>query len=441
MPTLLIDVGVIAALLLLNGVLAMAEIAVVTARPARLQARAAKGSRGAAAALALRSDQTRFLSTVQVGITLVGILAGAFGGATLAEPLGEQLDRAAVIEPYGKAAAVAVVVGAITYFSLVIGELVPKRIGLQHPEAVAVLVARPMRVLSAAMSPLVAVLAFSTDSLLRAGGIPAASEQAVTEDEIRILVEQGSLAGVVEAGERDVIQRALRLADRSAGELATPRTQVEWLDLEDSPQELWSRIVGSQHAYLPAGRGSLDELVGVASVRELLLLAPGEGLAADVERVVQTADFVPEGASGVMLLELFRRTGRSVAIVVDEYGGIHGIVTLTDVLEALVGDIGPVQSSEPGIAVRSDGSLLVDGLFGIDDFKDQLALEELPGEAQFQTVGGFVVFQLGHIPAAGELFTYAGRTFEVVDMDGARVDKVLVTRPEDSEKAQGGSGA
>jgi putative hemolysin len=441
MPTLLIDVGVIAALLLLNGVLAMAEIAVVTARPARLQARAAKSSRGAAAALALRSDQTRFLSTVQVGITLVGILAGAFGGATLAEPLGEQLDRAAVIKPYGKAAAVAVVVGAITYFSLVIGELVPKRIGLQHPEAVAVLVARPMRVLSAAMSPLVAVLAFSTDSLLRAGGIPAASEQAVTEDEIRILVEQGSLAGVVEAGERDVIQRALRLADRSAGELATPRTQVEWLDLEDSPQELWSRIVGSQHAYLPAGRGSLDELVGVASVRELLLLAPGEGLAADVERVVQTADFVPEGASGVMLLELFRRTGRSVAIVVDEYGGIHGIVTLTDVLEALVGDIGPVQSSEPGIAVRSDGSLLVDGLFGIDDFKDQLALEELPGEAQFQTVGGFVVFQLGHIPAAGELFTYAGRTFEVVDMDGARVDKVLVTRPEDSEKAPGGTGA
>ena len=435
MPGIAFDILIVALLILINGVLSMCEIAVVTSRPARLEARASSGSHGARTALALRNDPSRVLSTTQIGITLVAILAGAFGGATLSEPLGDQLDKVSWIEPYGQQLAVAIVVALITYFSLVIGELVPKRIGLRHPEGVAILFARSLTFLASAVRPLVAVLALSTDFLLRVIGIRDGGDEVVTEEEIRVMVEQSSAAGVLEEGERDVINRALVLADRTAGELMTPRTQTDWLDLEDSPDELSQRVRSTQRSWLPVARGDLDDPLGVIAIRDVLSADRDAPVHQSIESAIRPGHFVPEGASALGMLELFKRTSMPIALVVDEYGGVQGVVTVTDVLEALVGDIGPVEEEEPGIMERADGSLLVDGLYSIDDFKERMGMvDELPDEPQFQTVAGFVLSRLGHIPTAGEYFAYEDLTFEVMDMDGARVDKVLVARAPDGDE-------
>lgn len=427
MGSALVEILIILGLILVNGFLAMAEIAVVSARKVRLQARAERGDPGAAAALELANAPGRFLSSVQIGITLVGILAGAFGGATLAEELAGWLDSLGVSARYSEAAGVGLVVVGITYFSLVIGELAPKQIALLYPERVASLAARPMRLISWLTSPVVRVLSASTAFVVRAFGIKPGDEPAVSEDEVKRLIDQGTELGVFEPIEDTIVDQVFRLGDRRVISLTTPRPEVVWLDLEDLPEINWEKIRRSEYRYFPVARGKLDNLIGVVNAGDLLgQLLGGEEI--DLERAVRPALIVPENTPAFVLLERFRESGAEAAVVMDEYGGIQGLATLRDVLEALVGDLPDAEDiADPDVSRREDGSWLIDGMLPADEFRSLFNLAALPGEGgEFQTVGGFVLSVLGAIPEPGDHFEYAGLRVEVVDMDGRRIDKIMV---------------
>jgi putative hemolysin len=426
MGTLSLELGILMLLLLVNGGLAMAEMAIVSARRTRLQQRADAGDVRAQAALTLASDPNRFLSTVQIGITLVGILAGAFGGATLAETLAARLDRAGVAPRYSEAVAVGLVVLSITYLSLVVGELVPKRLALQHPEAIATRVARPMRGLSLLAAPAVAVLSASTTGVLRLLRVPAHAPAPATEEDITALLRESTAAGVFEAVEQELVTSVFRLADRRVGELMTPRPSVVWLDADDPFAVNWQAMAASPHTLFPLCRGDLDAIVGIVSVKDVAArLVAGE--AVDLAALAREALFVPETGPALPALERFRQAGCELAVVVDEYGGTAGLLTLTDVLEALVGDL-PLagEPNDPQMVQRADGSWLFDGLLPVEEMKEALGLDQLPQEDEYQTLAGFVMLQLGRIPAPADAFVWDQYRFEVVDMDGNRVDKVLV---------------
>ena len=416
-------------LILVNGLFAMAEMAVVSARKARLQQRTNQGDARARAALELANAPNQFLSAVQIGITLVGILAGAFGGATLARELAARLSPIPLLAPYSEAISLGIVVLGIAYLSLVLGELAPKRLALNNPERIAAAVAIPMRILSRFASPVVRFLSASTDVVLRISGVRPSTEPPITEEEIKILIDQGTRAGVFETMEPDLVARVFRLGNRQVSALMTPRMEIAWLDLEDSPEAIHQAIVGSVHSLFPVGQASLDNLMGVVRAKEVLARCLA-GQPLDLKASLQEPLFVPEKMPALKVLERFKQSSQRMALVIDEFGGIQGLVTHTDILEALVGDMLVVaEQAVPQAVKRQDGSWLVDGMLLVDEFKEILRLEELPGEERvgYQTVGGFVLSQKGCIPSAGQFFEWRGLRFEVIDMDGLRVDKVLVT--------------
>jgi len=425
-----LEILVIFLLLLLNGVFAMSEMAVVSARKVRLQQKAEEGDKSAQTALDMAESPNRFLSTVQIGITLVGIMAGALGGATLAGPLAAELSKIKWLEPYAGGVSFAIVVLITAYFSLVIGELIPKRLALNNPEKIAIKVARPMHFLSRVTAPLVNLLSASTDLGLRLLGIQPGTEPPVTEEEIKVLMEQGTQVGVFEAAEQDMIEGVFRLSDRYIDAIMTPRTEIEWLDLEESMDEILADIMNSNHSRFPAGIGNLDNVQGILRAKDLFeSLHLGKPF--EIQELLQPPLFVPDSMSVLKVLGMIKEAGVEEALVLDEYGGLLGMVTLYDMLKAIVGEI-PGTGEEYGnqAVKRDDGSWLLDGLLDIIELKDIFDIDTLPDEDRigYQTLGGFIMSQLGSIPIAGSSFEWNGLRFEIVDMDGRRVDKVLVSK-------------
>ncbi|HEV2529680.1 MAG TPA: hemolysin family protein [Thermomicrobiales bacterium] len=423
------EIAIIVVLIIANGLFSMSEIAVVSSRKARLQQAADSGSAGARSALALSDNPGRFLSTVQVGISLIGVLSGAFGGATLASRLAPVIEPIPVIGGSAQPVAFVIVVILITYATLILGELVPKRIGLSNPERVAAQIAPPMTALARVTSPAITLLERSTQLVLRLVPGGDAEEPPVTESEIAVLLDQGTEAGVFVAAERDLIGRVFELGDRRAINLMTPRSEVTWLDLEDPFETNRDLILSSHRSIFPVAMASLDDLRGVVRAKDILADLQ-RGTSHELEKHIRPVEFVPEGLPALRLLETFKRASDPMAIVVDEYGGTQGIVTLHDVLEEIVGDIGEEHHAEdPDAVEREDGSWLIDGMVPVDGFLSLLGLPPLPDEedGNYNTLGGFVLTRTGRIPDAGDLFDWQGWRFEVMDMDGNRVDKVLAS--------------
>ena len=425
---MLIEILIVVLLTLLNGALAMSELAVVSARPARLRARAAAGSSGAAAALELAADPGRFLSAVQIGITLVGVLAGAFSGATLGARLAAWLGAAGFSEGFADTLGVGAVVVAITYLSLIVGELVPKQIALRDPEGVAGRVAPAMRLLSRFARPLVWLLDTSGEVVLRLLGKSGERAARVSEEEFRSIMAEAESAGVLKSREHDMLERVMRLADRSARALMTPRLDVEALDLGAGRDAIMARVRASRHRCMPVRDGGPEDMIGVVAVKDALALPDGadeRGLRA----LVQEAPVVMDGADALHVIDRLRRSPAHMALVFDEYGHFEGIVTPMDVLEAITGsfvDEGE-EEEEAAIVKRADGSLLVAGWMAVDEFAEEVGMALEP-DRDYETVAGLVLIRLGHLPELGESFESGGLTFEVVDLDGRRIDKVLVVR-------------
>ena len=429
MSTIWIDVLIIVLLILANGVFAMSEMAVVTARKSRLQDWASKGNTKAKTALELATTPNRFLLAIQIGITLVVILAGAFGGRTLVDPVAASIAFVPVFEPYSEAFALALVVLGLTYFSLVIGELVPKRLAARYPETVATFVAIPLRWFSKILSPLVRLMSIFTDAVCYLFGKAPAQEPSVTEEEIKTLVQQGTEAGVFEESEQDMVEAVLRLGDKTARSLITPRTKIAWIDLGDSIEEIREKIIQSGHSRFPVATETLDNVTGIVQAKDLLAMSLA-GKTLDLKALIQQPLFVPRTISVLALLESFKKSSKHIALVVDEYGGIEGLLTHHDILEAIAGDMPfGARPSDPKAVQRHDGSWLLDGMLSVDEFKEIFHLESLPGEKKeaYQTLGGFVFTQMGRVPSVAEHFEWNDLRFEVVDMDGKRIDKVLVT--------------
>ncbi len=428
MDSITLNILIILVLILMNGALAMAEIAVVSARKARLQQRVNRGDERARVALELANNPSSFLSSVQIGITLVGILAGAFGGATIAQRVAPLIGQIGPLAPYSDAIAIAVVVVVITYLSLVLGELAPKRIALENAEDVASAVALPMHWLARLASPLVRLLSASTNLVVRVLGIQPSAEPLVTEDEIRVLIDIGTRVGVFEEEEQDFVEGIFEMADRRLESLMTPRSEIVWLDLEESLEETRHKLINSRHTRLPVAQGSLDKVLGIVHAKDLLARNL-DGRSLDLQSVMIKPLFVPENMSALKMVERFRESRVQIALVIDEFGGIQGLVTSFDVLEGIAGDI-PVfgEPAEPEVIRREDGTWLLDGGLPIDEFKQIFDLDSLPDERidRYQTLAGLLMSVIGRIPATGDRFEAAGLRFEVVDMDGFRVDKVLV---------------
>ncbi|MEH1893411.1 MAG: hemolysin family protein [Nostoc sp.] len=422
------EILIILVLIIANGVFSMSEMAIVSARKVRLQQLANQGDPKAKAALKLAESPNHFLSTVQVGISLIGILTGAFGGATLANRVAVYIKRVPLLAPYSDPLSFGIVVLIITYFSLIVGELVPKRLALNNPERIASIVAIPMQALAAIASPVVYLLSASTDLILRVLGITASTEPQVTEEEIKILIEQGTEAGTFEEAEQDMVERVFRLGDRPVSYLMTPRPDIVWLDLEDSAEENRQKMVDSAYSRYPVCQGGLDNVLGVIPVTDLLARSfRGEPL--DLTVGLRQPVFVPESTRGLKVLELFKQTITHMALVVDEYGVIQGLVTLNDIMSEIVGDVPSTDGQDQPQAVqREDGSWLLDGMLPVEDFLELFGMEEWQSEERgsYQTLGGFVITNLGRIPAAADYFEWQSMRIEVMDMDGNRVDKVLV---------------
>jgi len=437
---MILEAIIILSLILVNGLLAMSEIAVVSARKARLQQAADEGDRRASKALELAERPTDFLATVQVGITLASILAGAFGGATIAKGIAALLATAPTLAPYSSALGVGTVVVTITFLSLVLGELVPKRLALADPERTAGRVAGLMAGLAVITRPLVRLLSATTDLVTRLLGVQASDEPAITPEELRILVEQGRQSGVFEESEQDMIEGVLRLDERRVGGLMTPRTQIVWIDINDPAEVIREKIASSRHSRFPVCQESLEEILGIVRTKDLLV----QTLACqqlDLRSILQPPLFVPESASALRVLELLQEHSRHVALVTDEFGSIQGLVTHNDILEAVVGALpAPGRGAEPAAVRRSDGSWLIDGLMDVETFKTLFDIEnvELPDEelSIYQTLGGLAMHQIDAIPTVGQTFTWQGFRFEIMDMDGRRVDKVLVHPPTPDDATQ-----
>jgi putative hemolysin len=422
------EVAIIFVLLIANGVFAMAEIAVVSAKKSRLRRLADQGNGKARVALELAESPNRFLSTVQIGITLVGIFAGAFGGATLAAELASPIGRVSFLAPHADNIAFGIVVAVITYFSLVLGELVPKRFGLSNPEGIAMMVARPMNRLSKFAGPVVDFLSASTEALLRLLGFKPESAAAVSEEEVRGLMQEGVRAGAFNKVESHIVHSALELDLLPVREIMTPRPKVIWLNQDDSHDQVWHKIVVSGHSHFPVHQGNRDNTVGVVSVKAIYAnLAAGVGV--KLKDLMIPPLIVPESQTVVQLVETFKQSGKHIALVTDEFGSIVGLVTLNDVMEAVVGEF-PSQGerAKPEARKREDGSWLIDAMIDLEAVEKALPGFEFGGAAcsEYQTLAGFVVKTLGHVPKEGETFEAQGYIFEVLDMDRHRVDKVLV---------------
>ena len=422
------EILLVAGLLIINGLFSMTEIAVVSARRVRLARAAADGSAGAAKAVELQENPDRFLSTVQIGITLVGILSGAFGGALLSDEIGALVAQVPSLAPYSEQIGFGVVILVITYFALVIGELVPKNIALNRPELIATIFSRPMDLVSKITAPAVWVLSASTRLILKIFRVNASTDSAITEEEIRAHIAHGTEIGVLDETEQDLIESVIRLDDQRITALMTPRTKIEWIDLDDDADDIRQQIIESQYSRMPVARGSLDDVIGIVKSRDLLAqVLSGNQL--DLEKPARQPVFAPETKTALELLEIFKESASHVALVVDEFGAIVGLVTMNDVLEAIVGDLPVAGVVDHSVVLRDDGSMLLDGHLSVADFRDVLKLKELPDDERdaYQTLAGFVLTRLERLPVEGDKFEWESYTFEVMDMDGRRVDKVLVT--------------
>jgi putative hemolysin len=428
MSTIAIEIFFIVLLIVANGLFSGSEMAVVSARKARLEQMANRGDAQAKAALKLANSPNDFLSTVQIGITLIGILSGALGQATLSERLQPLLNLIPFIKPYSEGISVAIVVSIITYLSLIIGELIPKRIALNNPEKIACFVAKPMRLLSQITAPIVHLLNVSSDGLLKLLSIQTEGESTVTEEEIKVLIEQATQSGTFEESEQEIVERVFRLGDRPIKAFMTPRFEITWLSLNAPPEETQRRIIESPYSRFPVGEESLDKCLGIIR-GSTFLSARLSGDEINLEMMLESPLYIPENTAALRVLEEFKTSGTHMALITDEYGDIEGLVTLTDLMEAIVGGISSLEDlEEPMIVQREDGSWLLDGLLSIDEVKDLLDKEYFPEEetGNYHTLGGLVISFLRHIPKSGEHFEWEGLRFEVVDMDGTRVDKVLV---------------
>jgi putative hemolysin len=432
MSGITLEIIFIFVLLLANGVFAMAEISLVASRKAKLKTLADEGHHGAKLAHNLALAPGKFLSTVQVGITLVGTLAGAFGGAGIAKKLEDYLAGSI----HGLAGdpshyiSLFIVVGIITYFSVIIGELVPKRLALSNPEKIASALARPMNALANSCSPLVNLLSHSSDFLMALLGVRKTMETAVSEEEVRVLIDEGLSTGVFKKAEKDMVEGVFELDEQHAGDLMTPRARMIWLSLDDSDDENWRRIAGSGHSHFPVYQETRDNVIGMVSVKSLWANLSLAGRV-ELRALVTPPLYVPTAMPAGKLIESFKKSGKHIALVVDEFGGLQGLVTLNDVMVAIVGNLPErEQRHDPKAALRQDGTWLIDAMLDIDETKSSLGIEDdLPGENEnrFSTLGGFILFRIGHIPREGEKFMWDGFEFEIIDMDKQRIDKVLVT--------------
>lgn len=424
---MLTEILIVVVLTVINGVLAMSELAVVSSRPARLKVLSDQGSRGAATAQRLADNPGRFLSTVQIGITLVGVLSGAFSGATLGTRLSDWLrDEQGFSNAVADGVGVGTVVVAITYLSLIIGELVPKQIALRDPERVAARVAPAMALLAKIGSPLVWLLDISGKTVLALLGQKGESEEKVTEEEVRTIIAEAETAGVLERDEREMISGVMRLADRSARALMTPRREVEHLDLSDSPAEIRAQLRATRRSRLPVQDGEADSIIGVVTVKDMFdAFSDGDGR--ELRSMVQQTPVVLDTTGALDVLRAIRASPVHMALVFDEYGHFEGIITSSDVLEAITGAFQEEDDSEPAVVTRSDGSYLVAGWMQVDEFSHELGIH-VPRDADYQTVAGFILAEMNRLPNVGESFQKGHWRFEVVDLDGRRIDKILVSR-------------
>jgi putative hemolysin len=426
------EILIVLLLIVANGLFVMSELAIVSSRKVRLQNIANQGNAKARVAWELANSPNQFLATVQIGITLLAILSGAFGEAAISKRLIPILGLIPSLAPYRDAIATVIAVLIITYLTLIIGELVPKRLALNNPEPIALIVAIPMRMLATIAAPVVHLLSASTDVMVRLLGMTPSTDPQVTEEEIRVLIEQGTEAGTFEEAEQDMVERVFRLGDRPVSALMTPRPDIVWLDLEDSAEENRTKMTDSAHSRFPVCQSGLDNVLGLIFVTDLLgRCLSGQQL--DLTGSLRQPVFVPESTRGLKVLELFKQTGIHMALVVDEYGVIQGLVTLNDIMVEIVGDVPSIDElEEPQAVQRDDGSWLLDGMLPVDEFLEIFDLAQLSGDhrGNYQTLGGFVITHLGRIPAAADHFDWEGMRFEVMDMDGNRVDKVLVVPSE-----------
>lgn len=422
------DVAILLALIAINALFAMAEVALLTAKRSKLQRMVDSGDRQAAAALELGEDPNRFLSTVQIGITTIGILNGVVAESALAAPVSTWLQSIGVnAETSGWLASTLIVV-IITYCSIVLGELVPKRIGQSNPEPIARIVARPMLTLATVARPLVRLLSGSTQVLLRLVGIRHAGAPVVTEEEIHALLEEGSDAGIIEENERQMVRNVFRLDDRQITSLMVPRGDIISLDMDEPLSENMQRIQASEHSRFPVCKGGFDEVLGIISAK-VLLAQTLRGETPDFKTDLQPAVFVPESLTGMELLEHFKSSGVQMAFVIDEYGEIQGLITLQDLIEAIAGEFKPDDHEDAWAIQRQDGSWLLDGIIPVPELKDTLSLEAVPEEdkGRYNTLSGMIMLLMGRIPSAGEAIDWESWRFEVIDMDGKRIDKVLAS--------------
>ena len=428
MNSIALELAIIFLLLLANGVFSMTEIAVVSVRKARLRRQAEMGDARARAALALAESPNRFLSTVQVGITLVGVLAAAFSGATLAAKLAAPFRQLEWLAPYAHQVALAVVVAGLTYFTLVIGELVPKRLGLSFPERISRMLAGPMTTLSRCVSPLVTFLSWSTEGMLKLLGVRAEPEVGVTEEEVKLMVREGTRAGVFLPHEPAMVEGVLALDRLPVRDLMTPRAKIIWINLADAHDTIWHKIVVSSHTMFPVYEGTRDRVVGVVTVKAIYANLAA-GITPRIRDLMTPALVVPATLTASSLLEKFKQTRKFVALVADEFGGICGLVSLHDIMEAIIGEL-PSESErlKPKAKRREDGSWLVDGMLDADEFEHLVPGFKLHPQSQrdYQTFAGFIMKHLGHVPHEGEVFPLHGYNVEIIDMDGHRVDKVLL---------------
>ncbi|RPH63360.1 MAG: HlyC/CorC family transporter [Burkholderiales bacterium] len=423
------EIAILLGLILLNGLFAMAEIALVTARKARLQKLVDDGDRSAAVALALGADPNRFLSTIQIGITSIGILNGIFGEAALAAPFADWMESLGARQPWSDYAATALVVVVVTYVSIVVGELVPKRLGQFNPEGIARLVARPMTLLATLSKPFVRLLSVSTELLLRALGARSDKLPSVTEEEIHALLAEGSDAGVIEQSEHAMVRNVFRLDDRQISSLMTPRADIVWLDVSDPLPENLAKVADTAHSRFPVCRDGLHEVLGFIHTKQLLAQSL-RGAPIDLTQDLHEMLYVPETLTGMELLENFRSSNTQIALVVDEYGEVQGLITLQDLMEAITGEFATGDEADSWAHQREDGSWLLDGLIPIPELKDRLGLRALPEEARerYQALSGMLMLMLGRMPQIGDTVVWESWRFEVIDMDGMRVDKVLASR-------------
>ncbi len=423
------EILIIVYLIILNGLFSMSEIAVVSSRKERLLKLSQDGNKKAEVALELANDPNTFLSTIQVAITLIGILAGAYGGATLSKQLSEVLDKISFINQYSDFISLVVVVSFITYLSVIFGEIIPKRLALLFPEKIAVAIARPMLFISRMVYPVIKIISYSTDKVLNIFGVKEPQEPQITEEEILTLLEIGKQSGAFEEEEKTMIDNVFSLNDRVVSSIMTPRNKIEWINSEDSIEDITSFIYKSNHTILPYCEGSLEQTIGIIQIKKLTC----ERLTIEVHKLDNIAEkplYIPESITGFKALKLFKESGTRFALVVDEYGVVQGVLTITDIFEAIVGDI-PTQEElvNPQVIKREDGTWLIDGMIDVSEFKDIFEISELEDEntGNYNTLGGFVTYMLGRVPQASEHFLWDKYRFEVLDMDINRVDKVLLS--------------